>query len=122
MQAMRMLFGALALAASILHTGNRAGQVETLYTSPAHRTIAAFAQDGGLVAWFAPDPRRAATRSGSGSSEARASRSPAKAPRTTTSPAAGKSLRARPSASAVAGNNGCARRSCGRCTSRPRRR
>jgi hypothetical protein len=51
---MRMLLGALALAASILHTGSRAGQVETLYTSPAHRTIAAFAQDGGLVAWFAP--------------------------------------------------------------------
>jgi hypothetical protein len=51
---MRMLLGALALAASILHTGNRAGQVETLYTSPPHRTIAAFAQDGGLVAWFAP--------------------------------------------------------------------
>ncbi|HEY5099549.1 MAG TPA: hypothetical protein VII54_05815 [Gaiellaceae bacterium] len=51
---MRMLLGALALAASILHTGSRAGQVETLYTSPANRTIAAFAQDGGLVAWFAP--------------------------------------------------------------------
>src|SRR5487761_1560220 len=51
---MRMLLGALALAASILHTGSRAGQVETLYTSPAGRTIAAFAQDGGLVAWFAP--------------------------------------------------------------------
>lgn len=50
---MRMLLGALALAASILHTGTRAGQVETLYTSPAHRAIAAFAQDGGLVAWFA---------------------------------------------------------------------
>src|ERR1700687_424976 len=51
---MRMLLGALALAASILHTGTRAGQVETLYTSPANRTIAAFAQNGGLVAWFAP--------------------------------------------------------------------
>src|SRR5487761_410601 len=50
---MRMLLGALALAASILHTGSRAGQVETLYTSPAGRTIAAFAQDGGLGAWFA---------------------------------------------------------------------
>lgn len=49
-----MLLGALALAASILHTTTRAGQVETLYTSPAHREIAAFAQDGGLVAWFAP--------------------------------------------------------------------
>jgi len=55
--AMRMLLGALALAASVLHTATRAGQVETLYTSPAHRTIAAFAQDGGLVAWFAPSKR-----------------------------------------------------------------
>ena len=54
---MRMLLGALALAASVLHTATRAGQVETLYTSPAHRTIAAFAQDGGLVAWFAPTKR-----------------------------------------------------------------
>jgi hypothetical protein len=51
---MRMLLGALALAASILHTATRAGQVQTIYTSPAHRTIAAFAQDGQLVAWFAP--------------------------------------------------------------------
>jgi hypothetical protein len=51
---MRMLLGALALAASIVHSATRAGQVETLYTSPAHHTIAAFAQDGGLVAWFAP--------------------------------------------------------------------
>jgi hypothetical protein len=51
---MRTLLGALALAASILHSSTRAGQVETLYTGPAHRTIAAFAQDGGLVAWFAP--------------------------------------------------------------------
>jgi hypothetical protein len=51
---MRMLLGALALAASLLHTVTRAGQVETLYTSPAHRAIAAFAQDGDLVAWFAP--------------------------------------------------------------------
>ena len=49
-----MLLGALALAASIVHSATRAGQVETLYTSPAHHTIAAFAQDGGLVAWFAP--------------------------------------------------------------------
>lgn len=50
-----MLLGALALAASILHTATRAGQVQTLYTSPPHRTIAAFTQDGALVAWFAPD-------------------------------------------------------------------
>jgi hypothetical protein len=51
---MRTLLGALALAASLVHTASRAGQVETLYTSPAHRTIAAFAQDGNLVSWFAP--------------------------------------------------------------------
>jgi hypothetical protein len=51
---MRMLLGAIALAASIVHPAARTGQVETLYTGPAHRTIAAFAQDGGLVAWFAP--------------------------------------------------------------------
>ncbi|HEY2072885.1 MAG TPA: hypothetical protein VGG88_04865 [Gaiellaceae bacterium] len=55
---MRMLLGALALAASILHTTTRAGHVETLYTSPVHHTIAAFAQDGGLVAWFAPGTKR----------------------------------------------------------------
>jgi len=54
---MRMLLGALVLVASIVHTATRAGQVETLYTSPAHRTIAAFAQDDGLVAWFAPSGR-----------------------------------------------------------------
>lgn len=54
MRAMRMLLGALALAASILHTATHAGQVQTIYTSPVHRTIAAFAQDGSLVAWFAP--------------------------------------------------------------------
>jgi hypothetical protein len=51
---MRMLLGALALAASVLQTTTRAGQVQTLYTSPVDRTIAAFAQDGGLVAWFLP--------------------------------------------------------------------
>jgi hypothetical protein len=51
---MRMLLGALALAASILHTSARTGQVQTIYTSPPDRTIAAFAQDGALVAWFAP--------------------------------------------------------------------
>ncbi|HEY2543573.1 MAG TPA: hypothetical protein VGH92_11035 [Gaiellaceae bacterium] len=55
---MRMLLGALALAASLVQSSTRAGQVETLYTSSAHRTIAAFAQDGGLVAWFAPGGKR----------------------------------------------------------------
>jgi len=54
---MRTLLGALALAASILHSSARAGQVETLYTGPAHRTIAAFAQDDGLIAWFAPNSK-----------------------------------------------------------------
>jgi hypothetical protein len=51
---MRMLLGAIAVAASFVHTDTRTGQVQTLYASPAHRTIAAFAQDDGLVAWFAP--------------------------------------------------------------------
>jgi len=55
-RAMRMLLGAIALAASFATTDSHAGQVQTLYTSPAHHPIAAFAQDGGLVAWFAPDP------------------------------------------------------------------
>ena len=53
---MRMLLGAIAVAASFVHTDTRTGQVQTLYTSPAHRTISAFAQDDGLVAWFAPTP------------------------------------------------------------------
>ncbi len=53
-----MLLGALALAASIVHSTTRAGQVETLYTSPARHTIAAFAQDGALVAWFSPGSGR----------------------------------------------------------------
>lgn len=51
---MRMLLGAIAVAASLVHADTRTGQVQTLYTSPAHRTIAAFAQDDGLLAWFAP--------------------------------------------------------------------
>ena len=51
---MRMLLGAIAVAASFAHADTHTGQVQTLYTSPAHRTIAAFAQDDGLVAWFAP--------------------------------------------------------------------
>jgi hypothetical protein len=51
---MRMLLGAIAVAASFVHADTHTGQVQTLYTSPAHRTIAAFAQDDGLVAWFTP--------------------------------------------------------------------
>jgi hypothetical protein len=51
---MRMLVGALALAASFVHTAAQPGQVQTLYTSPVHQRIDAFAQDDGLVAWFTP--------------------------------------------------------------------
>jgi hypothetical protein len=52
---MRMLLGALAVAASIVHAADGARQqVQTLYTSPANQRIDAFAQDDGLVAWFAP--------------------------------------------------------------------
>jgi hypothetical protein len=51
---MRMLVGALALAASFVHTAAHDGQVQTLYTTPAHQRIDAFAQDDGLVAWFMP--------------------------------------------------------------------
>jgi hypothetical protein len=56
---MRMLLGALALAASLAHTATHAGQVQTLYTSPAHQRIDAFAQDDGLVAWFTPGVAKA---------------------------------------------------------------
>ena len=52
-----MLLGALALAASIVHGYARAGQVQTLYTSPAHQRIQAFAQDGQLLAWFEPSTK-----------------------------------------------------------------
>jgi len=55
---MRMLLGALAFAASIVHVSAHAGQVQTLYTSPAHQRIQAFAQDGDLLAWFAPNARK----------------------------------------------------------------
>jgi hypothetical protein len=51
---MRMLLGALALAASFVHGAAHAGQVQTLYTSPPHQRIQAFAQDGELLAWFEP--------------------------------------------------------------------
>jgi hypothetical protein len=49
-----MLLGALALAASFAHTAAHAGEAQTLYTSPPHQRIDAFAQDDGLVAWFTP--------------------------------------------------------------------
>ena len=46
---MRMLLGALAIAASIVHGSAHTGQVQTLYTSPEHQRIQAFAQDGDLL-------------------------------------------------------------------------
>ena len=50
-----MLLGAIALAASIVHSAARTGQVrDPVHEGPPTQTIAAFAQDGGLVAWFAP--------------------------------------------------------------------
>ena len=54
---MRMLLGAFALAATVVHGSARAGQVQTLYTSPAHQRIEAFAQDGQLLAWFEPSTK-----------------------------------------------------------------
>jgi len=54
-----MLLGALAIAATVVHVHGsvRAGQVQTLYTSPAHQRIQAFAQDGDLLAWFEPSTK-----------------------------------------------------------------
>jgi len=49
-----MLLGMLALAASFAHTAARAGEVQTIYTSPHHERIDAFSQDDGLVSWFSP--------------------------------------------------------------------
>jgi len=51
---MRMLLGAIALAATVVHGPARADQLQTLYQSPAHQRIQAFAQDGQLLAWFEP--------------------------------------------------------------------
>ena len=51
-RAMRMLFAALGLAAIVVQTAAAAPRPETLYTSP-RGPIAAFAQDGKLLAWFA---------------------------------------------------------------------
>ena len=56
---MRMLVGSLALAASFVHAAGHPGQVQTLYTTPAHQRIDAFAQDDGLVAWFTPGRAKA---------------------------------------------------------------
>jgi hypothetical protein len=50
---MRMLFAALGLAAILVQAAAAAPRPETLYASPSGR-IDAFAQDGSLLAWFAP--------------------------------------------------------------------
>src|SRR5438094_6397462 len=51
---MRVLFAAaIGLTAGVAHTAPVAPSIQTLYTRP-HGTIEAFAQDGPLVAWFAP--------------------------------------------------------------------
>src|SRR5215472_6649070 len=55
---MVMLLGAVALAASIVNAGGQSGQVQTLYQSPRHQTIGAFAQDRGVLAWFEPGAKR----------------------------------------------------------------
>jgi hypothetical protein len=49
--AMRMLFAALGLAAIVVQAATAAPRPQTLFTSPSGR-IAAFAQDGSLLAWF----------------------------------------------------------------------
>jgi hypothetical protein len=53
---MRTLFGVLALAASFVPTAGPPPQAQpqTIYLSPPHQTIGAFADDSGLFAWFAP--------------------------------------------------------------------
>ena len=55
---MVLLLGALALASSIVHPAGRHGQVQTLYQSPPHHTISAFAEDRGVLAWFEPNPHK----------------------------------------------------------------
>jgi hypothetical protein len=55
---MLSLLGALALAASIVHPAGHSGQVQTLYQSPPHQAISAFAEDRGVLAWFEPDAKR----------------------------------------------------------------
>lgn len=49
---MRMLFAAMGLAAIVVQAASAAPRPETLYTSPKG-PIAAFAQDGPVLAWFA---------------------------------------------------------------------
>jgi hypothetical protein len=55
---MVLLLGALALASSIVHPAGRPGQVQTLYQSPPHHTISAFAENRGVLAWFEPNAER----------------------------------------------------------------
>jgi len=55
---MVLLLGALALASSIVHPAGRPGQVQTLYQSPPHHTISAFAENHGVLAWFEPNPKK----------------------------------------------------------------
>jgi hypothetical protein len=55
---MVLLLGALALASSIVHPATRPGQVQTLYQSPPHHTISAFAENHGVLAWFEPNPKK----------------------------------------------------------------
>ena len=54
---MRTVLATLALAASGVHPAAAAPRPQTLYQSPPHQQIAAFAQDGPYVAWLAPSSR-----------------------------------------------------------------
>jgi len=54
---MRTVLAALALAASGVHPVAASPRPQTLYESPPHQEIAAFAQDGSLVSWVAPSSK-----------------------------------------------------------------
>jgi hypothetical protein len=54
---MRTVLAALALAASGVHPAAAAPRLQTLYQLPPHQQVAAFAQDGAYVAWFAPSSK-----------------------------------------------------------------
>ena len=49
-----LLAAALGLLAAVTPTVSSAPRMETLYARPDGGTIAAFAQDGSLISWFAP--------------------------------------------------------------------
>jgi hypothetical protein len=53
---MRTVLAALVLAAGV-HSATAAPRLETLYLSPPHQQIAAFAQNGPYVAWLAPSSK-----------------------------------------------------------------